>query len=156
MKGYNEDKKPADKKPPAVKKPVEDTKQAQEGENRIDIYGTQGDKKRLIVKQDKTFNTIKSLLDKDGYIMTKQQEDLFNGNIVDYVKEQKKPARINIKPAKGKTDMMIISIEGHSFGQGAASIRIKKKEVKKEADKKPAVKKPAVKKVSVKKPPPVE
>ena len=134
MKGYNEDKKPV------VKKPVEDTKQAQEGENRIDIYGTQGDKKRLIVKQDKTFDTIKSLLDKDGYIMTKQQEDLFNGNIVNYVKEQKKPARINIKPAKGKTDMMIISIEGHSFGQGAASIRIKKKEVKKPVVKKESVK----------------
>ena len=142
-----------EEKPPEVKKPVEDTKQAQEGENRIDIYGTQGDKKRLIVKQDKTFDTIKSLLDKDGYIMTKQQEDLFNGNIVDYVKEQKKPARINIKPAKGKTDMMIISIEGHSFGQGAASIRIKKKEVKKPAVKKEVVKKESVKKVSVKKQP---
>tara|TARA_R110002167_G_scaffold43483_4_gene131301 strand:+ start:1259 stop:2833 length:1575 start_codon:yes stop_codon:yes gene_type:complete len=106
----------------------EDSKQAQEGENRIDIYGTQGDKKRLIVKQDKTFDTIKNILDKDGYIMTKKQEDLFNGNIVDYVEFMKKPARINIKPAKGKTDMMIISIEGHSFGQGVASIRIKKKE----------------------------
>tara|TARA_R110000824_G_scaffold245196_3_gene434218 strand:- start:159 stop:2423 length:2265 start_codon:yes stop_codon:yes gene_type:complete len=138
MKGYNEDKKPAVKKV-SVKKPAEDTKQAQEGENRIDIYGTQGDKKRLIVKQDKTFNTIKNILDKDGYVMTKQQEDLFKGNIVDYVKEQKKPARINIKPAKGKTDMMIISIEGHSFGQGVASIRIKKKEVKKPAVKIPTM-----------------
>jgi len=109
-----------------AKKNKEDTKQAQKGENRIDFYGKNGDKERLIVKDDKTFDTIKNLLDKEGYIMTEKQEYLLKEGTIEYVKEQKTPARINIKPAKGKTDMMIISVEGHSFGQGSASIRIKK------------------------------
>tara|TARA_R110001632_G_scaffold8924_3_gene35069 strand:+ start:282 stop:1424 length:1143 start_codon:yes stop_codon:yes gene_type:complete len=111
--------------PPPKPKP-QDTKQAQKGDNRIDFYGKNGDKERLIVNDDKTFDTIKNLLDKEGYIMTEKQEYLLKEGTIEYVKEQKTPARINIKPAKGKTDMMIISIEGHSFGQGTSSIRIKK------------------------------
>lgn len=109
------------------KKEKVSNQQAGEDEVRIDIYGKGNiERKRVIVKEEDTLKKVLSIIDDMGYSPTKQQKESL-GDDVNYLKGKKGIKGIDIKRGMGKTDMIIVSVSGHKFGSGAASVRIKKK-----------------------------
>ena len=96
---------------------------------RIDIYDKSGNTIKRIdnIPDDAKilYDKIKSWVEDKGYVFTKDQLYRLNEGLVDYIINNTYYFGVDIKPSKGKTDMMIISVSGH--GSGIASIRVKKK-----------------------------
>ena len=115
------------KKVEPVKKVKEGTQQFGEDEARVDEKDSTGILiKRHIVKLENLGESINTIVNNKGYQMNKNQLEKLGWG-VGYSQESSTMKRWKLQNSKGKTDMIILSIEGHEFGAGATSIRIKRK-----------------------------
>jgi len=115
--------------PLKIKKPAPKKKEEPKKKERRIFKLRQIDKNNIKTKEDEVplddlEKKIIDVINKRGYFMSKNQlKELKSG--MDYLKDTKEINKYNIKEGKGKTDMLILSME--SFGDSLFSIRVKKK-----------------------------